>query len=104
MLLTELTRTNHEIQKIVAFEGGFDRLLDIMGEEGMNQGGVVVVDCLALLIALLTDNPSNQVRALYFIRAALALTRVTDRTCSARWGALNACPRCTRSRRATCGC
>lgn len=64
MLLTELTRSNQEIQKIVAFEGGFDRLLDIMGEEQMNQGGVVVVDCIVLLTALLSDNPSNQVRAL----------------------------------------
>lgn len=63
LLLTELTRSNAEIQKIVAFEGGFDRLLDIMGEEQMNQGGVVVVDCIVLLMALLADNPSNQVRA-----------------------------------------
>ncbi len=72
MLLTELTRSNQEIQKIVAFEGGFDRLLDIMGEEQMNQGGVVVVDCIVLLTALLSDNPSNQVRALFpFVLSAV---------------------------------
>jgi hypothetical protein len=81
LLLTELTRGNQEIQKIVAFEGGFDRLLEIMREEQMNQGGVVVVDCLALLAALLADNPSNQVRAVTDTCRAdtcEVLTRVTE--------------------------
>jgi hypothetical protein len=34
LLLLELTKTNQEIQKIVAFEGAFDQLFEIMKDEG----------------------------------------------------------------------
>lgn len=33
-MLLELTKTNQEIQKIVAFEGAFDQLFEIMKDEG----------------------------------------------------------------------
>ncbi|CAH8653245.1 unnamed protein product [Heterobilharzia americana] len=61
LLLTELTKSNTNIQKIVAFENAFDRLLKIIYSEGLCNGGVVVEDCLRLLLQLLDGNPSNQI-------------------------------------------
>lgn len=56
----QLTKGNANIQKIVAFDNAFERLLDIILEEGYSDGGIVVEDCLLLLINLLQNNPSNQ--------------------------------------------
>lgn len=39
LLLQALTRGNGAIQKIVAFENAFERLLDIITEEGNSDGG-----------------------------------------------------------------
>ena len=39
LLLVHLTRSNANIQKIVAFENAFDRLLEIIAEEGYSDGG-----------------------------------------------------------------
>ncbi|XP_059645820.1 golgin candidate 6-like isoform X3 [Cornus florida] len=61
LLLTYLTREAEEIQKIVVFEGTFDKILGIVNEEGGSEGGVVVQDCLELLNNLLCNNASNQV-------------------------------------------
>lgn len=57
-----MTKTNVNIQKILAFESGFDRIIEIIEGEGsvLNGGGVVVEDCLNLLINLLQSNYSNQ--------------------------------------------
>ncbi|XP_026988621.1 general vesicular transport factor p115 isoform X2 [Tachysurus fulvidraco] len=60
LLLQQLTKGNAAIQKIVAFENAFERLLDIIFEEGMSDGGIVVEDCLLLLLNLLKNNSSNQ--------------------------------------------
>ncbi|XP_044537279.1 general vesicular transport factor p115 [Gracilinanus agilis] len=60
LLLQALTRSNAAIQKIVAFENAFERLLDIITEEGNSDGGIVVEDCLLLLQNLLKNNNSNQ--------------------------------------------
>ncbi|XP_054058519.1 general vesicular transport factor p115 isoform X8 [Rissa tridactyla] len=60
LLLQQLTRSNAAIQKIVAFENAFERLLDIITEEGNSDGGIVVEDCLLLLQNLLKNNNSNQ--------------------------------------------
>lgn len=46
LLLISLTQSNAEIQKIVAFENAFDRLLGIILNEGATDGGIVVQDCL----------------------------------------------------------
>ncbi|ALC48620.1 p115 [Drosophila busckii] len=59
LLLVELTKSNSNIQKIVAFENAFDRLFDIVQEEGNSDGGIVVEDCLILLLNLLKNNTSN---------------------------------------------
>ena len=62
LLLTNLTKTtNANIQKIIAFESGFDRIMEIIDSEGAAlDGGVVVEDCFNLLINLLKSNHSNQ--------------------------------------------
>ncbi|XP_066574207.1 general vesicular transport factor p115 isoform X4 [Amia ocellicauda] len=60
LLLQQLTKGNAAIQKIVAFENAFERLLDIITEEGNSDGGIVVEDCLLLLQHLLKNNSSNQ--------------------------------------------
>lgn len=39
LLLQALTRSNGAIQKIVAFENAFERLLDIITDEGNSDGG-----------------------------------------------------------------
>ncbi|OCU00029.1 hypothetical protein XELAEV_18005812mg [Xenopus laevis] len=60
LLLQQLTKSNAAIQKIVAFENAFERLLDIITEEGNSDGGIVVEDCLLLIQSLLKHNNSNQ--------------------------------------------
>jgi hypothetical protein len=63
LLLIALSEQNAEIQKIVAFENAFDRLLFVVNEEGgPSNGGIVVQDCLQLIMNLLKYNVSNQVR------------------------------------------
>ncbi|KAI3727660.1 hypothetical protein L6452_16278 [Arctium lappa] len=61
LLLTYLTREAEEIQKILVFEGAFEKIFSIIKEEGGSEGGVVVQDCLELLNNLLRNNASNQV-------------------------------------------
>ena len=41
LLLQQLTKGNAAIQKIVAFENAFERLLDIITEEGTSDGGML---------------------------------------------------------------
>uniref|UniRef100_A0A336LCV1 CSON008957 protein n=1 Tax=Culicoides sonorensis TaxID=179676 RepID=A0A336LCV1_CULSO len=60
LLLIQLTKGNANIQKIVAFENAFDRLMDVIVEEGCSDGGIIVKDCLILMLNLLKNNSSNQ--------------------------------------------
>ncbi|KAI3997500.1 hypothetical protein MKX01_008107 [Papaver californicum] len=53
LLLTYLTHEAEEIQKIVVFEGAFEKIFTIVQDEGGAEGGVVVEDCLVLLNNLL---------------------------------------------------
>ncbi|OVA08385.1 Vesicle tethering protein Uso1/P115-like [Macleaya cordata] len=61
LLLTYLTREAEEIQKILVFEGAFEKIFSIIKEEGGSEGGVVVQDCLELLNNLLRNSASNQI-------------------------------------------
>ncbi|CAL7948117.1 unnamed protein product [Xylocopa violacea] len=60
LLLIQLTKGNANIQKIVAFENAFDRIFDVIAQEGNADGGIVVEDCLLLMLNLLRGNISNQ--------------------------------------------
>lgn len=60
LLLIQLTKGNANIQKIVAFENAFDRIFDVIEQEGSADGGIVVEDCLLLMLNLLRGNVSNQ--------------------------------------------
>ncbi|GAB1869376.1 General vesicular transport factor p115 [Camponotus japonicus] len=60
LLLIQLTKGNANIQKIVAFENAFDRIFDVIDQEGNADGGIVVEDCLLLMLNLLRGNVSNQ--------------------------------------------
>jgi hypothetical protein len=60
-LLTYLTPSSSELQKVVAFENVFDRIFNIIKLEGsISEGDRVVEDCLILLANLLRLNVSNQ--------------------------------------------
>ncbi|XP_050512744.1 general vesicular transport factor p115 [Diabrotica virgifera virgifera] len=59
LLLINLTKSNANMQKIVAFENAFDRLFDIIRGEGWTDGGIVVEDGLLLMLNLLRNNNSN---------------------------------------------
>jgi intracellular protein transport protein USO1 len=60
-LLTFLTATSIEIQKVVAFESAFERIFAIIVAEGsLSEGGRTVEDCLILLANLLRRNTANQ--------------------------------------------
>ncbi|XP_059057856.1 general vesicular transport factor p115 [Achroia grisella] len=64
LLLIKLTKGNANIQKIVAFENAFDRLFEIVSSEGYSDGGIIVEDCLLLMLNLLKNNSSN----IYFFK------------------------------------
>lgn len=59
LLLIKMTKGNANIQKIVAFENAFDRLFEIVSSEGYSDGGIIVEDCLLLMLNLLRNNSSN---------------------------------------------
>ncbi|KAL9638229.1 MAG: hypothetical protein Q9164_001680 [Protoblastenia rupestris] len=61
LLLTALTPSSPDLQKLVAFENAFDRTFGIIDVEGaLTHGGITVQDCLSLLANLLRLNISNQ--------------------------------------------
>jgi hypothetical protein len=60
LLLNSLTQGKEEIQKVLAFEGAFERLAGIVNEEGGPEGGIVVQDCLELTNNLLRGCAPNQ--------------------------------------------
>lgn len=60
-MLQLLLSQSPDIQKILAFEGAFEKLFAIVTQEGGIEGGVTVRDALACVDTLLRYNPSNQV-------------------------------------------
>lgn len=55
--MIQLTRNNTNIQKIVAFENAFERLFDIIRDEGNCDGGQKQIECfvLCLVIAIIIN-------------------------------------------------
>jgi hypothetical protein len=61
LLLADLTQSSTELQKLVAFEGTFDRIFQLIQQEGgLKEGGIIIQDCLDLLANLVRQNSSNQ--------------------------------------------
>jgi hypothetical protein len=60
LLMIELTKSNADVQKIVAFNSAFERLLSIVHDEGYSEGGIIVEDCLKLCHNLLKGNDQTQ--------------------------------------------
>ncbi|XP_046656034.1 general vesicular transport factor p115-like isoform X1 [Daphnia pulicaria] len=60
LLLIQLTKSNANIQNIIAYERGFDQLFQVVRSEGYSDGGIVVDDSLQLMLNLLKRNASNQ--------------------------------------------
>lgn len=60
ILLVLLSRSNFDIQQILAFGDAFTALSDVIKSEGYTDGGVVVEDCLLVLQNLLRNNIPNQ--------------------------------------------
>jgi intracellular protein transport protein USO1 len=64
-----------DIQKVLAFEGAFEKLFAIVQQEGGIDGGVTVRDALACVDILLRFNTSNQVcSACAVMRSMLTIT------------------------------
>ncbi|KAI8891166.1 hypothetical protein K501DRAFT_327824 [Backusella circina FSU 941] len=61
LLLIGLTRSNTEVQKIVTFQGTFEKLLTVIEEQEGISGDIVVQDSLTLMHNLLKYNVSDQV-------------------------------------------
>ncbi|VDM30369.1 unnamed protein product [Hydatigera taeniaeformis] len=61
LLLLYFTKNHATIQKIVAFENVFERILSIVETETVGDGGVVIEDCFRLLHQLLAGNQQNQI-------------------------------------------
>lgn len=62
LLCPALLAGNADLQKIVAFSGAFEKLFQIVNQEGGTDGGIVVQDALTAMGGLLRFNVSNQVR------------------------------------------
>jgi hypothetical protein len=61
VLLTDLSQTSSELQKLFVFENAFERIFNIVEADGsLTQGSIIVQDCLSLLANLVRFNSSNQ--------------------------------------------
>ncbi|QPG73441.1 hypothetical protein FOA43_000751 [Brettanomyces nanus] len=60
LLLMSVAKDNFNIQKLVVFENTFDKLYQIITEEGGIEGNIIVQDCLSLIGNLLSFNSVNQ--------------------------------------------
>ncbi|KAL5531786.1 USO1 [Sanghuangporus sanghuang] len=60
ILIQSLTSQSPDIQKLLAFEGAFDKLFGLIQKEGGVDGGPTVRDCLTCVDGLLRLNTSNQ--------------------------------------------
>lgn len=61
LVLLALAHGNQDIQKIIAFEGAFERLFGVIDNEGGSEGSIIVQDCINLINILINGNVSNQV-------------------------------------------
>lgn len=62
LILIQLTATHPGIQTAAAQGGVFNKLFEIIKWEGGSEGGIVVHDCLELMINIVRDNDTTQKR------------------------------------------
>ncbi|CCG81738.1 putative Intracellular protein transport protein [Taphrina deformans PYCC 5710] len=74
LLLLKLVRYHTELQKRVAFENAFEKVITIVDAEGGLEGGIITSDCFTLLHNLLVENLSNQ----NWFRETDLFRRITD--------------------------
>src|SRR5882762_8160325 len=79
-MLAALILQSPEIQKILVFEGVFEKLFSIVTREGGLEGGLFVEDVLKCVDTLLRYNASNQVRSCPSLAAFTA--SVCDAECA----------------------
>lgn len=60
-MVQALISQSAEIQKVLAFEGAFEKLFNTVMHEGGVEGGAVTMEALACVDGLLRFNTSNQV-------------------------------------------
>ena len=65
-MLAALIRQSTEIQKVLAFDGIFEKLFSVVTREGGLEGQSVVTDALRCVDTLLRFNTSNQVKFLLY--------------------------------------
>jgi len=70
-MVQSLISQNPDIQKIIAFEGGFEKLFNILTQEGGVDGGVLSQETLTCIDGLLRFNTSNQVREYPFLSCSI---------------------------------
>ncbi|CAD2216787.1 hypothetical protein AGDE_11195 [Angomonas deanei] len=59
-LLTSLTQMDREVQTLLSFENGFEALFNLIKSVNGVEGGVLVADCLTIMLNLLRGNKSTQ--------------------------------------------
>jgi hypothetical protein len=80
-MVQALVSQSPDIQKVLAFEGAFEKLFNILTQEGGVDGGVVAQGALGCLDTLLRFNSSNQVSIHHPLRISFvtkAHSRVTS--------------------------
>ena len=60
-MIQGLVSQSPDIQKVLAFEGAFEKLFNIISQEGGVDGGAVAQGALSCVDSLLRFNSSNQV-------------------------------------------
>jgi len=63
-MLQSLLSQSPDIQKILAFEGAFEKLFNVIRQEGGIDGGSGALEALTCVDCLLRYNSSNQVRSI----------------------------------------
>ncbi|KAI9297201.1 hypothetical protein K502DRAFT_363452 [Neoconidiobolus thromboides FSU 785] len=66
ILIEQIIKNNLELQKIFVFQNLYEKIITIIEQEFCFDGGIIVYDCIYLLIQLLKANVSNQ---LFFIES-----------------------------------
>lgn len=75
-----MCENNKDLPVLFAFESGFELLIGIMDSEGWLEGGVVIQDCLRLMVLVLENNTNTQCffREMGFMHKLLPLFQNTS--------------------------